>query len=294
MGITGPPRNWKLHRVDCTLGLAGRRISGRYIAILAWTSSVGCASAHNSAPAEQRGLAPSGTLRVALNLANAVTVTRNDTTGELRGVAVELGRNLARRLGVPFTPVTYPSAGKMVEAATMGEWDVAFLAVDPARAVDIAFAPPYMEVDNTYLVPPGSALRSIADIDRPGIRIAVPHRSAPDLFLSRTLRHAELVRTEDGLAATVEVVREGRAHALAADRSSLLGVAATWPGARVLSEPFIAVGHAIAIPRSRVAELSYLRDFVEEAKRSGLIRQAIERSGVRGVRVAACTSALPR
>jgi polar amino acid transport system substrate-binding protein len=143
-----------------------------------------------------------------------------------------------------------------------------------------------MEVDNTYLVPPGSALQTMANVDQPGLRIAVPQRSAPDLFLSRTLRHAELVRSPAGLGAIVELVRTEQAQAVAADRASLLGVAATWPGARVLEERFLAVEHAIATPKDREAGLSYLRDFVAQAKRSGLIQQALERSGVRGVQVA--------
>ena len=272
--------------MDSTLQRARHNGSGRYVAILAWACFAVCASAQHSAPAGQGELAPSGTLRVGLNLGNAVTVTKDATTGELRGVAVEVGRALASRLGVTFTPVTYPSVAKMVEAVKAGEWDVAFLAADPARAVDMAFTPPYMEVDNTYLVPPGSALQTLANVDQPGIRIAVPQRSAPDLFLSRTLRHAELVRSTAGLAAAVELVRTGQAQAVAADRASLLGVAATWSGAWVLEERFMAVEHAIAIPKDREAGLSYLRDFVAQAKHSGLIQQAIERSGVRGVQVA--------
>src|SRR5262249_19783766 len=135
-------------------------------------------------------------------------------------------------------------------------------------------------------VPPGSARQTIANVDQPNIHIAVPQRSAPDLFLSRTLRHAELVRSAAGLTAAGELGRTGQAQAVAADRASLLGVAATWPGARVLEERFMAVEHVIAIPKDREAGLSYLRDFVAQAKRSGLIQQAIERSGVRGVQVA--------
>lgn len=272
--------------MDSTLKRVRHKGSGRYVAILAWVCFAVCASARNSASAGHSELTPTGTLRVGLNLGNAVTVTKDATTGELRGVAVEVGRALASRLGVAFTPVTYPSVAKMADAVKAGEWDVAFLAADPARAVDMVFTPPYMEVDNTYLVPPGSAMQTIADVDQPGIRIAVPQRSAPDLFLSRTLRHAELVRSTAGLAAAVELVRTGQAQAVAADRSSLLGVAAMWPGARVLEERFVAVEHAIAIPKDREAGLSYLRDFVEQAKRSGLIQQAIERSGVRAVQVA--------
>jgi polar amino acid transport system substrate-binding protein len=272
--------------MDSVLTGARHRASGWHVGVLTWVCFAACASAQSISVAASRELAPLGTLRVGLNLGNAVTVTKDATTGELRGVAVEMSRALASRLGVVFAPMIYPSAAMMVEAVKAGEWDVAFLAVDPARAVDMAFTQPYMEVDNTYLVPPGSDIQSIANVDKAGIRIAVPQGSAPDLFLSRTLQRAELVRSTAGLAATVELVRTGQAHALAADRDSLLGVAATWPGARVLEGRFLTVGHAIAIPKDRDAGLSFLRDFVDQAKQSGLIQQAIDQNGLRGVRVA--------
>jgi polar amino acid transport system substrate-binding protein len=212
-------------------------------------------------------------------------MSKDTTTGELRGVAVDLGRTLAQHLGVTFEPVIYPTVATMVEAVKAGAWDVAFLAIDPARAGNMVFTPPYIEVDNTYLVPPGSAIQTITDVDQPSIRIAVQQRNAPDLFLSRTLRHAELVRG-GGPEATFELLRSGQAQALAANRTALLGLAATWPGARVLDGRFLAVEHAIATPQGRDAGLSYLRDFVEQAKRSGLVQQAIDRTGVQGVQVA--------
>lgn len=231
-------------------------------------------------------LAPTGMLRVGLNLGNSATVTQDAATGELRGVAVALGRALAGAIGVALTPVVYPTVAYMVEAATAGAWDVAFLAVDPARMVDMVFTPPYMEVENTYLVPPGSAIQTMADVDQPGMRVAVQQSNAPDLFLSRTLRHAALVRSTTGDEAAFALLRAGQAHVLASGRAALLGYAATWPGARVLDGRFLAVEHAIAIPKGQEAGLRYLRDFVEEAKRSGMVQQAIDRSGVRGVRVA--------
>jgi polar amino acid transport system substrate-binding protein len=245
-----------------------------------------CAAAQDISPTVRKDLAPSGKLRVGLNLGNTITVTKDAATGELRGVAVDLGRTLASHLGVAFEPVIYPTATKMAEAAKAGEWDVAFLAVDPARALDMAFTPPYMEVDNTYLVPPGSSIQTIADVDQPGVRIAVQQRNAPDLFLSRILRHAELVRSTTGGDAAFELLRAGQAHVLASGRAPLLGYAAKWPGARVLDGRFLAVEHAIATPMGREAGLSYLRDFVEHAKRAGLVQQAIDRRGVPGVHVA--------
>ena len=245
-----------------------------------------CLIAFDVVASGREALAPNGTLRVGLNLGNAVTVTRDPATGELQGVAADLGRALASDLRVKFEPVTYPSAERMAEAVRAGEWDVAFLAADPARAVDMEFTEPYMLVDNTYLVPQDTPHQTVATMDQAGVRIAVVQRSAPDLFLTRTLRNAEIIRSSAGLAGAAELVRTGQADALAADRYSLLGVAAKWPRARVFEEPFLSVEHAIAVPTARKTGMSYLHEFLKQAKRSGLIQQFIERSGIKGVRAA--------
>jgi polar amino acid transport system substrate-binding protein len=255
------------------------RLSALIVVLLAL-----CSSIDDGVAAEPCSLTPTGTLRVGLNVGNAVTVTKDASTGELRGVAADLGRALASRRGAAFVAVTYTSVGKMADAAPRGEWDVAFLAVDPARSTDMLFSRPYMEVDNTYLVPPDSTLQAIADVDRPGITIGVPTRSAPDLYLARTLQQATLVRGT--LAEMTGAVRAGTAQALAADRFNLLRVSHGWAGARVMEGRFMAVEHAIALPRDREACLGWLQDFVAEAKKSGLIQQSIDRNGLRGVQVA--------
>ena len=235
--------------------------------------------------AARSALTQGGKLRVGLNLANSVTVTKDTQTGELRGVAVDLSRALASTLGVTFEPVLYPSPAKMAEAASAGQWDVAFLAIDPARSRDVAFTAPYMEVHNSYLVPPGSNIQAMADVDQPGVRISVGERNANDLFLSRSLRQATLVRAA-GEAAGFELLRTGQVQVQASGRGLLLAYAANWPGARVLEGHFLAVEHAIGVPVGRVAGLAYVRDFVEQAKRSGQIQRSLDRQGVAGVVVA--------
>ena len=138
-------------------------------------------------------LVPSGKLRVGINFGNALLANKKPG-GVEGGIAVDLARELARRLNVPMEIVSYDSAGQMADGAKAGKWDVAFLGADPDRANEIAFTAPYLEIDTTYLVPAGSSLRSLADVDREGVRIAVSEKSAYDLFLTRSLKHATLVR----------------------------------------------------------------------------------------------------
>lgn len=255
------------------------------IAIGAALLLFGCASKPGVPLAARADLAPAGTLRVGLILANPVLVTRDG--GELRGVAVDIGKDLAARLNVPFTPVGYPTVAKLVESTKANEWDIAFLAYDPARAADMEFSAPYMEVDNTYLLAPGSRIGGLGDVDRPGIRVAVPEKSAPDLFLSRTLQHATLVRGKGGAAAAIEMLQSGQADVFAENRQLLTAVATKLPGSRVLDNRFSAVQHAVAVAKGRLAGAAYVREYVESAKSSGLVRQAIEHAGLVGVNVAA-------
>ena len=249
----------------------------------------GCASSPN-APAEARNaLAPTGKLRVGLILANPVLVTKDAASGELRGVAVDLGKNLAMRLGVPFEAVGYPTVAKLVESAKANEWDVAFLAFDPARTSEMDFSSPYMEVENTYLVPANSRITNISEIDQPGIRVAVPEKSAPDLFLSRSLKNAVLVRGKGGAAAALEILSSGQADAFAENRQLLTTASAKLPGSRVLEGHFSAVQHAIAVTKGRETGIAYVRQYVEEVKASGLVQQAINRASLIGVNVAPMT-----
>ncbi len=239
------------------------------------------AVAQQVSTAARAELAPGGKLRVGLNLSNNTTVTKDAQTGELRGVAVDLSRALAEEMGVAFEPVLYPSATKMAEAAA-GQWDVAFMAIDPARAQVITFTAAYMLVPNSYMVPPGSPIQTMADVDRPGIRIAVDEKNATDLFLSRNLRHATLVRVV-GEPAALERLRTGDVQVLATGRGLLLSHAANWSGARVLDGWFRAVEHGIGMLAGRDNGLTHLRDFVEQMKRSGRVQQMLDRQGVMGL-----------
>jgi polar amino acid transport system substrate-binding protein len=231
-------------------------------------------------------LAPGGTLRAGINYGNFILAVKDPSSGESRGVAVELARALADRLGVSCDLVAYDSVARMVDAAGTGAWDIAFLGIDPAREADIGFTPPYLEIEAAYLVPAGSPLRAAAEVDRAGIRVAAPARANYELYLGRTLRHAELVRAASAEAA-FELLAGGRVDALAGLRQGLADLAPRLPGARVLDGRFMAVQQAIGVPRTRGAALAYLRGFVEEAKASGLVARAIAATGAVGVTVAA-------
>jgi polar amino acid transport system substrate-binding protein len=152
-------------------------------------------------PAARADIAPTGMLRVGINLGNFLLTAKDPKSGEPKGVAVDLGHELGRRLGVPVEIVGYATPGELADAATFGAWDVGFLGAEPQRAREIDFTAAYVEIEATYLVPPGSPLREIADFDRPGIRIAVPEKSAYELYLARTLKHANLMRAKGGDAA---------------------------------------------------------------------------------------------
>lgn len=256
------------------------------LAVLA--SLVGACAATSVAPSpEARGaLVPSGKLRVGINLGNPVLARRDPAKDDLAGITVDLGRMLAERLGAEFVPVPYANAGALVEGARRGEWDIGFAAIDPSRAEVLEFTPPYMEVSNTYLVPVASRIRLVADADRPGVRIGVGSRNAADLHLSRSLKHAQLVRIPDSVDAAVELMQSGRADAYAGNRERLLLIQERLGGFRLLDERFHAIEHAIALPRGRGPGLAYVKVFVEELKANGSVAQAVVRHSIRGVDVA--------
>ena len=236
-------------------------------------------------PALRSDLAPTGTLRVGINYGNPVLATRVAASGELCGVAVDLARELGTRTGLPIDLVGYDSAGKMVEALQAGGWDIAFLAIDPGRAEQISFTAPYLEIEGTYLVPIRSPLRVIADIDRAGVRVGISSGSAYDLFLSRSLQHAELVRAPNPNGA-FDLIVSGKVDVVAGVRQHLIANSAKLPGSRVLDGRFMAIQQALGIVKGRDAGLKYLREFVEDAKTSGLVAQAIEKAGISGVSIA--------
>lgn len=236
-------------------------------------------------PSLRSDLAPTGKLRVGINYGNPVLATRDPASGDLRGVAVDLALELGRRLAVPVELVGYEAAGKMVEGLQTGAWDAAFLAVDPGRTGEISFTAPYIEIEGTYLVPAGSPLRAIADVDREGVRIGLAAKSAYDLFLSRSLQRAQLVRAPDPNAA-FELLVAGKVEVLAGVKQTLVTNAAKLPGSRVVDGRFMAIHQALGMPKGRAAGAKYLREFIEDVKASGLVARAIEKAGIGGVSVA--------
>jgi polar amino acid transport system substrate-binding protein len=230
-------------------------------------------------------LAPSGTLRAGINFGNVLLTSKDPATGEPRGVAVDLARELARRLDVPLEIVPFNSAGALADAAARGAWDVGFLGAEPQRANEISFTAAYVEIESTYLVPPGSPVRSVADMDRDGTRIAVAEKSAYDLYLSRTLQHARLERAS-GFEGSFQRLVDENIDALAGLRPVLLTYVEKLPGSRVLADRFTTIQQAVGTPKGREAGAAYLREFVEDVKATGLVAQLIDRNGARGLTVA--------
>lgn len=221
------------------------------------------------------------TLRVGINLGNILLVTATSPSGEPRGVAPDVGAALAERLGVAVAYVPYATPGEVGDAVDRDEWDIALIAIEPKRAEKIAFSDPYVEIEATYLVPANSPLQSIADVDRPGVRIAVPDRAAYDLYLSRTLQHAELCRAK-GLAGAFDLFVAKELDALAGLVPALQGNAETLPGSRVLDGRFTSISQAVGTKPQNAALKTVIDEFVPNALASGLVAGLIDKHGVTG------------
>jgi polar amino acid transport system substrate-binding protein len=226
-------------------------------------------------------LAPHGVLRAGINMGNFLLVTGKTATGDPDGVSPDMARTIAERLGVPVQFVPYARPGELADAAGSDKWDIGLIGAEPARAEKIAFTPAYVEIEATYLVPAGSPIQRIADVDRPGIRIAVTARSAYDLWLERNIRQATLVRGQNQ-ANTIEIFQRDKLEALAGLRPGLLGDVQKMPGARILDGQFTAVQQAIGTAKANTAGAAFLEAFVAEAKSSGLVARLIEKHGVVG------------
>jgi len=228
-------------------------------------------------------LAPNGVLRAGINLSNFLLVTGRAANGDPQGIAPDMAGEIASRLKVPLQLIAYESPGKLADA--VADWDVGLIGAEPARAAQITFSAAYLEIEATYLVPANSKIRSIGEVDRKGVRIAVAARSAYDLYLSRSLKNAELVRAA-GLDASYELFVREKLDALAGLRPRLVKDVQNLPGARLLEGRFTAVQQAVGTPKARVASATFLAAFIEEAKASGLVARLIERHRVHGVNVA--------
>lgn len=255
--------------------------------VAAALADAGGGSAWQGAPemsgAMRDELAPGGQVRAALNLSNTLLVSSSDS--EPVGVAPDLAREMARRARARVEFVTYANAGLVADAAASGAWDVAFIGAEPERADHIAFTSAYVEIDATFIVRGHPEIRSVADVDRPGMRVASAARAAYTLFLARTLRHATIVEAE-GLPGAVELFATSDLDALAGLRPRLFDDLPRLPGARLLEGRFTAVQQSVAVPRQRLAAADYAAAFVSEIKRTGLLRELIDRHGVRGLTIA--------
>ena len=223
-------------------------------------------------PEIRKAFAPTGTLRAAINHGNSV-LAQKGPNGEPCGITVDLARELAKRLGVPVELVTFDAAGKAFDALR-GGLDIGFLAIEPVRAAEVDFTAPYVLIEGTYMVPKDSPLEKIEDVDRSGVRIAVNKGSAYDLYLTRTLKHATLIRGGDGVA----LFKQDKLEAAGGVRQPLEAYARTDAGVRVMTGRFMAIQQAMGMPKGRAAAAPYLRGFVEEMKASGFIADALKRS----------------
>lgn len=245
-----------------------------------------CATTPSAPPAARAELAPTGKLRAAINLGNGVVATRDPTTGQARGIAVNVARELGRRLGVPVEYVIFDQARNAADAMQAGAVDVVFIAIEPARSAVIDFTAPYAEIAGVYAVPPNSKIRSNDEVDRPGVRITVVARSNYDLFLTRTLKNAQLLRTETTKGSEDEFVA-GKVDIYAGVKQRAEDAVARVPSAHLLPGQFMSIRQAIGMSKGRAAGLAYLKDFVEDIKASGMVAREIEAEGLKDASVSA-------
>jgi len=230
-------------------------------------------------------LAPTGVLRAGINMSNFLLVTGQAENGDPTGVSPDMAKAIADQLGVQVTYVCYKSPGLLADAVESGEWDIGNIGAEPQRAEKIAFTAAYCEIEATYLVPADSPIQTLADVDKAGNRIAVAGRSAYGLWLERNIKNGELVKT-DSLDSSFDAFVDGKLEALAGLRPRLISDVEKLPGARILEGKFSAVQQAVGTPRKNEAAAKWLADFVEKAKRSGLVQNFIDKHKVVGLSVA--------
>ena len=262
----------------------------RAIATACLLALAACAAVSHPVPEEQarRELAPTGKLRVGIGVGaapSAFWATRDPATGRPRGVTVNLGQALAERLGVPLELVVYPNSGEVTAAGPKGEWDVTFVPVDDERRKTIDFGPAYYLSTSTYMVRAGAPISSIAEVDRPGVRVAGIAGTTTARTAIATLKNTKVIsfRTVDEIVAKMKA---GEVDAIALGRESLRGLAPQLPGARVLDGYFHAAGTAVAVPKGRPAALAYVHRFIEEGKTDGTVRRALDGAGFADLAVA--------
>lgn len=236
--------------------------------------------------ATAKALAPSGTLRAAINFGNPILAKRGQGTEPPSGVSVDIAKELGARLGVPVQLVTFEAAGKVVEALKAGSVDLVFVAIDPVRGADVFYSAPYVVIEGSYMVPKNSSIQRNDQVDAPGNRVVVGAGSAYDLFLIRDLKKATLVRASSSPTVVDKLVAE-KFEVAAGVRQQLEADAKRFPGVRMLEGRFMQIDQAVGVPRTgnREEGLPYLRAFVEELKRTGFVDSALKRHKIEGAAV---------
>jgi polar amino acid transport system substrate-binding protein len=262
------------------LGLASARTYLAAAAALLLAVGLVRAQVTEASPELRRVLAPTGKLRVGLYIGNPSSLLES-STGERTGVAFELGREFARWLDVPYEPVVFPNNGAVLEGLRAGNVDVVFTNATAARAKEIDFTQPYLEVEAGYLVAQGSAVKTLADIDRAGVRVGVMEGSTSSATLPGLLKSASIVRVSS-VEKVAEMLSSRALDAFATNKSILFEMSDTLPGSRVLEGRYGVEQLALGIPKGRDAGLPYARDFVSAAVSGGLVKNAVDRAGLRG------------
>ena len=262
--------------------MANRRCSIIPVIAIVAQLLAGCATtAPAPGPETRQILAPSGKLRVGLYPGSPTSIIGDPASPDTKGVAFDLGRELARRLGVPFEPVVFPKNAEVLAALTSGQVDVAFTNATPTRAKDMDFTPPYLEVEQGYLVPAGSPIATLADIDKPGIRVGVSVGSSSQAVLTRQFKNAAVVLAPT-LKGAIEMLSLGKLDAFATNKAILFEMSDQLPGSQVLAGRWGLEHFSIGIPKGRDLGMPYVRKFAEEAKSEGLVQSAVDRAGIRG------------
>ena len=262
------------------LRLAADATATRLMLVLLGLTFAGAASAQSLTPEERQALSPTGKLRAALYLGGPTNVIKDPNSGEMKGVGYDLGKELARRMGVPYEPVIYQTPKLLVEDVNSGKWDISFVAQDSDREKILNFTGVYLSLEHGYLVPSGSPIQTINDVDRAGIRVGVPAGGSVIPPLKRALKNAEII--EVGMPEAAELVKSGKVDVFAANKANLFAISDKLPGSRVLDGRFSVDRFALGVPKGREAGMGYVRKFIESVKAEGLIRSAAEKAGVRG------------
>jgi len=253
-----------------------------FTAVVVGFLAAGCAS--NASPpnqGERQDLAPTGKLRVALYTGAPASFVQGATLDQSKGVGFDLGKELARRIGVPFEPVVYPSPGAIMAGLKSGEWDLAFFGPTPERDNVLNFTEPLLVIEHGYLVPAGSPISTIDAVDRPEIRVGAPQGGSVNAFLKRALKNATVVASPS-VPAGLEMLKSGKVDAFAANKANLYGLSDEMPGSRVLDGRIGVDEVAIAIPKGRESGMAYVRKYAEDVRAEGLVKAAIQRAGLRG------------